>query len=94
MDAKSIVDDVIGLIRELAKEGVLPRDLARTPISGASTIEDLNLDSLGTLSLFAALDERRGMSLPDDMIEPNLTLEALATKISWFRSQGGGVAGE
>lgn len=71
-------DDLIALIRELATQGELPRDLGKAALTPSTKLEDLGLDSLGKVILLSALDEWRGVYVPDHMISAGMTLGALA----------------
>lgn len=80
--ADVLTNDIIALIRELAKQGDLPRDLATAAITAETTLEGLSLDSLGRMILLSALDESRGVLIPGDILSPGLTLGGLAAKIT------------
>lgn len=77
-DYQISADDVIAVIRQLAAQGDLPSDLARAILTPATTLEGLGLDSLAELMLLSALDEIRGVYVPDHAIFPGMTIEALA----------------
>jgi acyl carrier protein len=78
-------DEVVALIRTLAADGILPRDLATANIRHASTLESLALDSMGKMDLLAALDERLGIYVPEDRISPDMKLGELAELLSSSR---------
>ena len=65
-----LVDAVVAVIRNLANDGILPRDLATAPIGEASTLESLALDSMGRMDLLAAVDEQLGSTFPTTSSRP------------------------
>ncbi len=76
-----LTNDIIALIRALAQQGELPRDLKTATITAETTLEGLSLDSLGRMILLSALDESRGILIPSDILAPGMTLGELAAKI-------------
>lgn len=82
MVMKSLADDVVGIIRDLARDGDLPRDLVEAPLGADTTLGGLALDSLGKLTLLAALDERLAIYIPDDSIDDTTTIGALVTRVA------------
>jgi acyl carrier protein len=81
-----LVDAVVAVIRNLAKDGILPRDLATSPIGEASTLESLALDSMGRMDLLAAVDEQLGIYVPDDKLSPEMKLGELAELLTITQS--------
>lgn len=79
---KSLADDVVGIIRDLARDGDLPRDLAEASLDAGTTLGSLALDSLGKLTLLAALDERLAIYIPDDSIDDTTTIGALVARVA------------
>jgi acyl carrier protein len=77
-----LIEAVVAVIRELASDGVLPRDLATAPIGEASSLESLALDSMGRMDLLAAVDERLGIYIPEDKLSPTMNLGQLAELLS------------
>ena len=77
-----LVDAVIAIIRSLASDGILPRDLATAPIGEASSLESLALDSMDRMDLLAAVDERLGIYIPEDKLSPKMKLGELAELLS------------
>jgi len=77
-DGAELFDAVVALIRDLAANGILPRDLATATIAHTSTLESLALDSMGKMDLLAALDERLGIYVAEDKISPDMKLGELA----------------
>ncbi len=73
---------VVGIIRDLARDGDLPRDLAEAPLDADTTLGGLALDSLGKLTLLAALDERLAIYIPDDSIDDTTTIGALVARVA------------
>jgi acyl carrier protein len=81
-DGAELFDAIVALIRTLAADGILPRDLATATIAHTSTLESLALDSMGKMDLLAALDERLGIYVPEDMVSPEMKLGELAEILS------------
>ena len=77
-----LVDAVVAVIRNLASDGILPRDLATAPIGEASSLESLALNSMGRMDLLAAVDERLGIYIPEDKLSPEMKLGDLAELLS------------
>jgi acyl carrier protein len=87
-DAKlELVNAVVALIRSLANDGILPRDLATATIEPTSTLESLALDSMGKMDLLSAVDEKLGIYVPEDKINPEMTLGAIADLLSHRRAK-------
>jgi acyl carrier protein len=80
------VENLIDIIRELARQGDLPRDLGKVTLNSATKLEELGLDSLAKLILLSALDERRGIYIPDQMISTGMTLGYLADISNMYTS--------
>ena len=77
-----MVDAVISLIRSLAQDGDLPRDLAAASLGAETRLEQLGLDSLGKMHLLSAIDERLHIFIPDDAVHPEMTIGVLANKVA------------
>ena len=77
-----LIDAVVAVIRNLASDGILPRDLATEPIGEASSLASLALDSMGRMDLLAAVDERLGIYIPEDKLTPEMTLGELGELLS------------
>jgi len=82
MTNSQLIDAVVAVIRDLANDGILPRDLATTPIGAASSLESLSLDSMGRMDLLAAIDERLGIYIPEDRLSPTMNLGQVAALLS------------
>ena len=76
-----MIQALTDLIRELARDGDLPRDLVDAPLDEETTLESLSLDSLGRMNLVAALDDRMGIYIPENLVTPDVTLGMLAEKL-------------
>jgi acyl carrier protein len=84
---QELLDDVLGLIRQLASDGDLPKALVNAPIGANTAIDDLGMDSVAKASLLTAIDESLGIFIPDDKISGEMTLGALADQVG--RAQQG-----
>lgn len=61
-------------IQKDAQAGILPSHLADLEITENTTIQDLNIDSLGKMNLMASLMDITDKYLPDDMFEDDMTI--------------------
>jgi acyl carrier protein len=86
VNKSELVDAVVAVIRNLANDGILPRDLATAPIGEASTLESLALDSMGRMDLLAAVDEQLSIYVPDDKLSPEMKLGELAELLTTTQS--------
>lgn len=75
---------VIEVIRELAKENEVPKELATAEITGDDTGETLDLDSLGAFSLVDRLEQDCGVRLPDDFLTQEDTVATIAARVQQF----------
>lgn len=82
-----LVEAVVAIIRSLANDGILPRDLAIAPIGEASSLESLALNSMGRMDLLAAVDEELGIYVPEDKLTPEMKLGELAELLSTSRQK-------
>ena len=78
----SLVEDTVGLIRNLASTGDLPRELKTAPLTAETTLESLALDSLAKMTLLVALDEYYGVYIPDDVVTADTTIGSLVTGVA------------
>jgi acyl carrier protein len=82
-DATVTTSAIIDLIRTLARAAERPRRLETATISGDTRLADLGLDSLGTLALVEELGQMIGRVLPDDALDPDMTLGKLARDLDF-----------
>ncbi len=76
-----MIDLVIGAVRELARAGLVPRDLVDRPLAAATVIDDLGMDSLGKLELLSELEVRAEVALSEGMVMGVRTLGDLAAVV-------------
>jgi acyl carrier protein len=69
---------VIDEIRQLASEGSAPPELADKRLGADTKLSDLNLDSLGKLSLLSAVEDKADVILGEGDIQHLQTLGELA----------------
>jgi acyl carrier protein len=86
VSSTQFIEAVVAVIRELASDGILPRDLATAPIGEGSSLESLSLDSMGRMDLLAAIDERLGIYIPEDKLSPTMSLAEVAALLSQRQS--------
>jgi acyl carrier protein len=75
------MDELVAIVRELASQGELPRDLKTLSLDEDTTLGGLALDSLGKFALVSALDTGHGIYLPDDLLSDDTNLGALVAGI-------------
>jgi acyl carrier protein len=78
---------VFAAIRELARQGVLPRELADRELSVDTLIDHLCIDSLGKLGLLTELEERANLMLNDWEIVGLRTLGDIADVLTRLSKQ-------
>jgi len=72
---------VVETIRELARRGTLPADLADVQMSGTTTVDTLGLDSIARLELLAELEERADIAVPESLVVGIRTIGDLAAAL-------------
>jgi acyl carrier protein len=78
----TLQDQIIQLLRDNAKAGILPAHIAEMPLLPETTLADLGIDSLGKIGLLSALMELTDKYLADDAIKDSLTLAEVAELVS------------
>jgi acyl carrier protein len=78
----TIYDQIINLLRENAKSGVLPPHVASMELSPATTLSDLGIDSLGKMGLLSALMDISDKYLSDDSIKDDDSIAHIVNLIS------------
>jgi acyl carrier protein len=76
-DVDRSLDVVIAAIRALAARGELPRDLAEWKLTPSTEIDELGIDSMGTLALLSELEERADVALGESALAGVRTLADL-----------------
>ena len=72
----------MAVIRELAKRNDLPGHLIAGEIGESDTVKSLGIDSLGGVFLIERLEEMTGVQMPDDFVEPSLSLGEIAERLN------------
>lgn len=78
MNFENALKIIIGEIRQMAREGSAPPELAGKELSSETALSDLNLDSLGKLSLLSAVEDRADVMLGEGDLQEIKTLGDLA----------------
>lgn len=81
-DASVLLDEVITVIRQLARDGDMPKALAAAPIGAGTRLDQLGLDSLGKVNLVAAIDQYLGVYIAADTLTGEETLGEIAQQMS------------
>jgi acyl carrier protein len=71
-------DDIVNTLRNGAMDGVLPGHLKDALLTPATKLGELGIDSLGKMSLLAALMDLTDRYFPDDAFRDEHTLEEIA----------------
>lgn len=69
-----LIKNLIAAIQKDVQAGILPEHLNKLKITETTTIQDLNIDSLGKMNLMAALMDITDKYLSDDMFDDNMTI--------------------
>jgi acyl carrier protein len=59
----SLYDQIIELLRDNAKAGILPAHIAAMPLAPETKLADLGIDSLGKMGLLSALMDLRKLCI-------------------------------
>ena len=78
----SLYDQIIQLLRDNAKEGILPAHIAAMPLAPQTRLADLGIDSLGKMGLLTALMDLTDKYLADDSIKDTHTLAEIVELVS------------
>jgi acyl carrier protein len=86
MDPKSSMiwkpDDVISVIRELARDGQYPAHLLDGEIAECDSVDTLGIDSIGGVYLVDRLEELTGVPMPDDLVPPGTDIRGIAARLN------------
>lgn len=74
---KDIFDSLVTVIRDHAERGDFPAFLTHLSITPDTTLEELGLDSLGKMSLLAALMDITDQYFPDEFFQGSRTLSEI-----------------
>jgi acyl carrier protein len=75
-------EQVIAVIRSLAREDDLPAHLISGPINPQDTVDALGIDSLGGAFLIERLEQLTGVEMPDDFIDMNFSIDGIAPRLN------------
>ncbi len=75
-------DNIIQMLRDTAKAGILPTHIVEMPLSAQTTVADLGIDSLGKMGLLSALMEATDKYLDDGAIQDSHTLGEIAELVA------------
>jgi acyl carrier protein len=75
-------EQVIAVIRTLAREDDLPEHLISGPINPQDTVDSLGIDSLGGAFLIERLEQLTGVEMPDDFIDMNFSIDGIAPRLN------------
>lgn len=78
----SMYDQIVQLLRDNAKSGILPAHIAAMPLTPETKLADLGIDSLGKMGLLSALMDLTDKYLADDSIKDSNTLAEIVDLVS------------
>lgn len=82
MNIENALEIIIGEIRQMASEGSAPPELSTKELSAETSLAELNLDSLGRLSLLSAVEDRADVMLGEGDLQRIKTLGDLASVLT------------
>ena len=82
MEFENFLKIIITEIRQMSREGSAPPELGLKELSAQTELGELNLDSLGRLSLLSAVEDRADVILGEGDLQGMKTLGDLARIIS------------
>ena len=82
MEIENALNIIINEIRQMAREGSAPKELVEKELSAKTKFNELNLDSLGELSLLSAIENRAEIILGEVNLYELKTLNDLARIVS------------
>lgn len=74
--------EVISVLRTLAREEDLPAHLITGEISGEDTVNSLGIDSLGGAFLIERLEQLTGVLMPDEFIDLEDNIATIAERLN------------
>mgnify|MGYP002779931194 CR=1 FL=1 len=78
MNFENALEIIISEIRQMSRAGFAPPNLAGKQLSAETALAELNLDSLGRLSLLTAVEDRADAMLSEGDLQNIKTLGDLA----------------
>jgi len=73
-----LYDDIVNTLRAGAMDGTLPGHLKDAPLTPETKLGELGIDSLGKMSLLAALMDLTDRYFPDSAFREEHTLQEIA----------------
>ncbi len=81
MEFENFLNIIITEIRQMASDGSAPAELGKKELSAQTELKELNLDSLGKLSLLSAVEDRADVILGEGDLHGIQTLGNLAKAV-------------
>jgi acyl carrier protein len=81
----SMLSLLIDVLRDLARQRVLPSDIAEMELAAETEIDALAIDSVGKLNLLAEIEERADMAISEGALQGRRTLGELAAALTELR---------
>jgi acyl carrier protein len=79
---------LVALIERLVADGDLPGTVAAVPLTAATRVDDLGLDSLGKLTLLEELELASGIELPETFVNEGASLGEIADQLRTLPRRG------
>jgi acyl carrier protein len=76
--------EVISVLRALAREDDLPSHLIDAEITGEDTVDSLGIDSLGGAYLIERLEQITGVLMPDEFLDLKDNIATIAERLNQF----------
>ena len=80
--------DVIDVLRALAREEDLPSHLIDGEITANDTVDSLGIDSLGGVCLIERLELKTGMVMPDEFLDLKDNIAEIAERLNRLVESG------
>lgn len=77
-----LYDQIVQLLRDNAKAGILPAHIASMPLAPQTRLADLGIDSLGKMGLLSALMDLTDKYLADESFNDSSTLAEIVELVS------------
>ena len=75
-------EDIISVIRELARDAQFPAHLVDGKISERDSVDTLGIDSIGAVYLIDRLEVLTGVPMPDDFVAPGTDISGIAARVN------------
>jgi acyl carrier protein len=73
---------VIAALRDLARQRVIPSDIAELALAEDTVIDDLGIDSVGKLNLVSELEDRADVGISEGALQGRRTLGDMAKMLA------------